>query len=263
MATDGIKDVSSASRNYSATQMQGLRTIGGLAALMVGGLVAACSPSQRGTDAQPSGTAQTINAIAGNPANEALDDAASAAENLVEAVLADDQAMGGKAFDDLQKATSGLTPARLGKDAAIIGELNQSIKDGWQVGDRPAAAMAAVSLYARLVQAKDWNGAKVPLAVSMLDHAGFKSELLVAQDQIDWASLRQTAAEAQRDLASIESKITDSNLKQVARGIVWHMDQGVKAKDPARVTAAAKDLLAVVDLLEQQFERQIAQPKAR
>lgn len=235
--------------------MAGVKSSGGLV-LATLGFLAACSPSQPDAASRQGEAAQTPPAIAGNPANQGLDDAASAAENLVEAVLADDKVAGDKAYSALQDAMSGLSEAKLGKDAATIGALQQSVVDGWAADDRPAAAMAAVSLYSRLQQAKDWSNATVPLAVSMLDHAGFKSQLLVAQTPIDWAELSKTADEARKNLTAIETTIGDQNLKQVASGIIDHLAAGVKTKDAARVQAAAGDLLAVVDLLEQQFQRQ-------
>lgn len=220
------------------------------------GLLAACSQSQPAGDAAKTSATPSGGVVAGNPANQKLDDAASAAENLVEAVLANDKAAGDKAFADLQKAMGSLTAARLGKDAVIVGELDQAVNAGWRADDRPAAAMAAVSLYAKLQQAKDWTGAEVPLAVSMLDHAGFKSELLAAQGNVDWAELAKTADEARGNLTALEPLLQDGNLKQVAAGIVGHLSAGVKSQDLARVQSAARDLLAVVDLLEQQFQRQ-------
>jgi hypothetical protein len=216
----------------------------------------ACSPSNPSGDTQQGNQAAALSSAVTNPANQALDAAASPAENLIEAVLAKDSSAGDTAYAELQQAMSKLNSAQLGKNAAAINELFQSLNAGWQTSDRPAAAMAAVGLYARLQQAKDWTGAEVPLEVSMLDHAGFKSELLSAQSPIDWAALGATAGDAQRDLATIDKTLKDDNLKLVANGIVGHLVAGAKTKDIERVKGAARDLLAVVDLLEQQYHRQ-------
>ncbi|MGE3692581.1 MAG: hypothetical protein AB7F98_14505 [Novosphingobium sp.] len=235
----------------------------GLVFLATFGLLAACSQSKPAGNAEQTSAAKSGGAMAVSPSNQALDDAASAAENLIEAVLANDASAGDKAYSDLQTAMKGLTLEQLGKDSAIIGSLNQSVNDGWQADDRSAAAMAAVSLYSRLQQAKDWTGADVPMAVAMLDHAGFKSELLAAQDPINWAELTKTAEEARGSLATLEPMLDDANLKQVTAGIVEHLSVGVKDRDLQRVQSAARDLLAVVDLLEQQFQRQAKSPQMK
>lgn len=225
--------------------------------------LAACSPTKPSGETVQGSRNTSAASPAANPANQALDAAASPAENLVEAVLAKDNAAGDKAYADLQQAMGKLGPAQLGKNAMAIQELSQSLNAGWQANDRPAAAMAAVSLYARLQQAKDWTGAAVPLEVSMLDHAGFKTELLAAKTPADWAELGVAAAAAQRDLAALGASLQDANLKTVAGGIVGQLAAGVKTRDIERVKLAARDLLAVVDLLEQQYTRQAALPAAK
>lgn len=229
--------------------------------LVLAAALAACSPSAPG-DGTSAGQQQTAPAAAAatNPANAALDGAASFAENLVEAVAANDRAAADTAYGELNAALQKLTDAELGSSAAEIRRLAQSMNDAWSAQDRIGAAMAAVTLYRRLQEAKDWTGSVVPLEVSLLDHDGFRTQLLLASPPIDWAAVTATAADARKSLTAIEGRLGDGNLRQLVTGVVEHLEAGAKAQDGTRVAIAARDLLAAVDLVEQDFSRNATKP---
>lgn len=218
--------------------------------------VTACSPPQPKDD-QSSSKEDPLDASAkANTTNVAIDAAASPAENLIEAVLADDANAGDRAYAKLQAAMIKLTPIELGRNMAVINELNQSLNAGWQADDRQAAAIAAVSLYASLQKAKNWSGSDVPLQVLMLDHAGLKSQLLASSSPTDWAEISATANDAQRDLGVINKTLKDANLKQGINRIAQHLVTGAKETDLGRVRSAARDLRAAVDVLKQRYSSQ-------
>lgn len=77
---------------------------------------------------------------------------------------------------------------------------------------------------------------------------------------IVWPAVTATAADARTNLAAIEGRLGDDNLRQLVTGIVEHLEAGAKAQDGARVAIAARDLLAAVDLVEQDFTQTAAKP---
>lgn len=77
---------------------------------------------------------------------------------------------------------------------------------------------------------------------------------------IDWPAVTATAADARKSLTAIEGRLGDGNLRQLVSGVVEHLEAGAKAQDDARVAIAARDLLAAVDLVEQDFSRNATKP---
>lgn len=182
--------------------------------------------------------------------NAALTAAASPAENLVEAVIANDTAAVATAMQELQTSVSQLQsklePARFAPLQQVFG----SIDAAYKADDLPGVGIAAVDLYRKLQEAKNWDGAPVPLSVSLLDHAGFKAELLASADAPAWSALTAVGQDAANQMDLAASSLSDANLSTVVQGIVTRLRAAIAAQDVDQTKASARQLLAAVDLLE-------------
>lgn len=120
-----------------------------------------------------------------------------------------------------------------------------------QSQDRPALALAAVETYRQLVEAQDPAAAEPPVAVSLMDYAGFRFDALAQAPTVDWAAMREAARFARRQWDTISPSITSNALKGVTTQSVDAMNSAVDARNVSFARSAAATELAMVDLLEE------------
>lgn len=183
--------------------------------------------------------------------SSALLDASEIFEELAQTKVDDvglDRALA--AFEALRPAVSKALSAqkRSALDAAVAG-----VREGWQRHDRGAVAIQAIEAYRVLQESLDRKGQRVPLEVSLLDYAGFKSKGLLVSTHPDWVQAAQTAQDASGWWAVIRSRVKDETL----RAAMDHAISGLKdaaARRDALAMAFAADLdLILVDGLEALF----------
>lgn len=119
--------------------------------------------------------------------------------------------------------------------------------------DRPAIALAAVETYRQLVEAQDANRAAIPIAVSLLDYAGFRFDALAQSPDVDWLAMRETAQYARRQFDVLAPAIKSGALVDVTAQSLAAMDKAVATQDVPFGRSSAATELAIVDLLEEYF----------
>lgn len=186
-------------------------------------------------------------------ANRRLEEATSATEDFAETVIAEDPGLssGLKSLSARVAALNGQVGASSLKP---ITSSYEQVSQALGQGDPRAAAHAALDLYDRLQDAKDWRGAPVPSEVARLDGAGFRIELEASGAPPDWAAVGKSVAAAHDQWHAVRDQVSNSNLTTVVDGIVANLESSGRTRKLAELRAANKQMLAAVDLLEQYFE---------
>ena len=113
--------------------------------------------------------------------------------------------------------------------------------------------MAAVETYRQLVEAQDARQAIAPIAVSLLDYAGFRYDALAQSPKVDWIAMRNTAQYARRQFDAIAPAIKSGALRDVTSQSIAAMDKAVETRNVPFARNSAATELAIVDLLEEYF----------
>ncbi|HMI40038.1 MAG TPA: hypothetical protein VK485_02260 [Sphingomicrobium sp.] len=150
------------------------------------------------------------------------------------------------------KARGVMSPAQ----AVALDQSLAMIADARRARDRPALALASVETYRQLVEAQDPAAAEPPIAVSLLDYAGFRYDALVQAPRVDWAAVHDASSFAQQQWKAIEPAIKSDSLKGAAANSVNALDTAAAAQNVAVARSAAATELAMVDLLEEHLALQ-------
>ncbi len=117
-------------------------------------------------------------------------------------------------------------------------------------------ALEAVETYRLLTTSLERGKLKVPIEVSLLDYAGFKVKVLTKRQPLKWQAMKGVATEAGKDWQAIQGKVADKRLQNVMNTTMAGLNQALEGQDAAMARFAAQVVLDLVDLLEQQFNRQ-------
>ena len=187
------------------------------------------------------------------PQRDVMEAAASACEDMVDAVVADGMAAAQPKLVDLKaalkKAHGFLKPdvaRQLDKRADIMTGL---AKDN----SKTALSLAAIETFKDIVNASDWHNAKIPKDVSMLDYTGFKLSILTSDTNPDWAAAQKTADEAHMVWDKLVPKFKDEDLVDLAHTLDAGTVDAVKRHDATGVLFASKLQLVSIDLIETSF----------
>lgn len=183
----------------------------------------------------------------------AMADASEIFENLSEASATVDEAGLKKAlaaFEVLRPALAKSLSAerRNALDAAVAGA-----REGWQRQDRGAVALQSIEAFRVLQEAIDRKGQRVPVEVSLLDYAGFKTKALLVSPSPDWGQAAKTVQEASGWWPAIRSRVKDQALQAAMDHAVSGLKDAAARKDPALLAFAAELDLILVDGLEVVF----------
>lgn len=204
-----------------------------------------CKPNDSKPAASASGPP-----TAAESANESIRAAAEPFEVLTEQAFAADWAAIDKLIDDARTAVS---KARLTGDAG--GRLNRrlaAVVASRTAQDRVGLALAAVEGYRELIEAQDPAAAHPPIAVSLLDYAGFRYDALAQAPIVDWPEMARAVEFARGQWQSVAPKVTSKAMPEVIGESLAGMSKAVERKDVAFARSAAATELALVDLLEEQ-----------
>jgi hypothetical protein len=187
--------------------------------------------------------------------NQVLLAAALPFEDLTEFALANDtrgmrQAL--KVYSDQAAAVNKVLsePAR-----REIASLLAAIIRAESKGDNQEVALNSVEAYRVLVESLDPNGLVVPAQVSKLDYVGFKLKVLLAASPPDWPAIQTTIDAAGRHWHELELRVGDKGLRDAVKAVIVGLRQATSAKNTEMAVFAAQMDLALVDLLEEYFER--------
>ncbi len=189
--------------------------------------------------------------------NEILLSAASQFEDLIEYALAgNSQGMNRviQIWDDQAAGVNEVIPIEVWRD--LTTQID-SIRIALKLRDNEAVAMNAVEAYRLLVQSLAPEAMVAPVAVSMLDYAGFRTNVLLHAPSPDWAAIQETAEEAQRQWLAIEGRLDEHGLRDVMHTMIAGMIKAATTQNPDMAGFAADMDLALVDVLEGYFERAI------
>lgn len=208
-----------------------------------------------GCQAQDSKTAADNASAQSSPspaatANESIRAAAEPFEALTEKAFSDDWAAIDTLIADARTAVSkAALPSdgrgRLDRRLAAIGAARSA-------QDRVGLALAAVEGYRELVEAQDPAAARPPVAVSLLDYAGFRYDALAQAPNVDWAEMARTVEFARKQWQNVAPKVQSKAMPGVMTESLAAMASAVEHKDVAFARSAAATELALVDLLEEQ-----------
>lgn len=142
--------------------------------------------------------------------------------------------------------------------AALPGDINgqlaqrvATIDAARSARDRVGLALASVEGYRELVEAQDPATASPPIAVSLLDYAGFRYDALAQAPTVDWAEMARSVEFARSQWSSVEPKVRSKAMPGVIKVALDAMALAVQRKDVAFARSAAATELALVDLLEE------------
>lgn len=187
--------------------------------------------------------------------NEVLLSASAPFEDLTENALAGNKKgmrAALKAYDEQAEKVSKVLSPKVRHDIELM---VSTIRKAEQRGDNETVALNSVEAYRTLIESLDAAALKVPVQVSLLDYAGFKLEVLLHVKSPDWQVLRKTAEEARRHWTSIESHVSDKGLRDAVNTMIMGMNRATTLKNAEMAQFAAQVDLALVDLLEEYFER--------
>ena len=120
-------------------------------------------------------------------------------------------------------------------------------------GDRAELAIAAVEGYRVLVSAVSGGGI-VPIAVNLLDYAGFRYDADLKAQPTRWADMTQAALVGREQWTLISSRVADPSLRAKMDTILGEMAAAVQGRNASSAAAASQLELALVDDLETYFK---------
>jgi hypothetical protein len=122
--------------------------------------------------------------------------------------------------------------------------------------DRSGLALASVETYRRLVESQDPAVLQVPVAVSLLDYAGFRYDALAQSRIVDWKAMDESARFAGAQWQALAPAMRSKALPGVMTESIAAMSLAAKRRDSTFARSAAATELALVDLLEEQAAAQ-------
>lgn len=154
------------------------------------------------------------------------------------------------------KAKAAVADALLdGKGRAELSQRSAELDAAVQRNDQAAIAITSVESYRVLVSAQDAATAKAPIAVSLLDYAGFKYDAHLKAQRPEWSEMSKDVAYAKATWASLRPNVRSSGLQGSFETALQGMEEGVTQKNVALAKHAVRTELALVDLLEEALAR--------
>lgn len=137
--------------------------------------------------------------------------------------------------------------ARTGLDERLA-----AIASARGAGKRADLAIAAVEGYRILVSGAS-GAAKVPMAVNLLDYAGFRYDADLKAKPVRWTDMSEAVSFGREQWASISPGVTDRALSAGMETSLKDMAAAASTKNPTLAAASAQRELALVDDLETFF----------
>lgn len=156
-------------------------------------------------------------------------------------------------FAKAQESATGIA-GPLGPEAAksLDGRLKDA-KTAIDAGNPSGTALAAVEGYKLIVSAFPPD-AKMPVAVSLLDYAGFRIQADLKSEPKRWSDAQEATKYAHEQWAQIKDKVTDVALNKRFTASLVDLDKYLSAKDGGMASKAAVAELDLVDELEGFFQ---------
>lgn len=211
------------------------------------------SPTSDAADTTKEHSVSTVTANEGVSSELTVTAAGEPFEALTEQAFSADGVKLFSLYDEAQVAADGirdkLPPETAKALDARLAETKVAI-----VARQPAdIALSAVEGY-KLIASAFPADAKVPIAVSLLDYAGFRIQADLQSEPVRWADAAQAATYAQEQWSLAKDKVADTALRDKFEASVKSLQKATTIKDKAMATRAAKLELDLVDSLETYFQ---------
>ena len=217
--------------------------------------LAACGQPGASSDtatAGPGKSATSVAVPAGSATNAPLLAAAEPFEKLTETAFSATPASLDLTIAEVRTAAAGVRGLLSASAARQLDERLISIASARGSNSRADLAIAAVEGYRVLVSAASAT-AKVPMAVNLLDYAGFRYDANLKAKPARWADMMEAMVFAREQWSSISSRVTDPGLRGRMDISLSEMEGAAKRQDVSAASAAAQSELALVDDLEKFF----------
>lgn len=224
------------------------RPTGPIACVSIALLLISCQAQQQEGNRNP--PAGGSGPAAAASANQALRSAAEPFEGLTEQAFTADWAAIDKLMADARNAVARAAPS--GEMAMRAERRLAAIQTARTAQDRVQLALAAVEGYRELIEAQDAATASPPIAVSLLDYAGFRFDALAQAPTVDWKEMARSVTFARNQWQSLAPNVASKAMPGVVEQALAGMAKAVERKDVAFARSAAATELALVDLLEEQ-----------
>lgn len=196
--------------------------------------------------------AQTRNGV---NSNELILSGTSAIEDLAEAAIAGDKKGITLALQTYEKQAGTLERILPAQQLNILREQVDTIRTGTGRGDFAVVALQATEAYRTLTESLDRGGLLVPIEVALLDYAGFKFQALLLARPVDWDALLETGNQAGSNWNLLKKEISDIKLREAMDVAIEGMRTAQESRNTGMAFLAARVDLALVDLLEDSFEK--------
>lgn len=220
--------------------------------------LAACQRQQSSPPAGDAAAASKDKMAASRPAGTPIAAAAEPFEALTEQAFAGDWKTLDGLIADAGKAVA--ETALPGDRSALMAQRMTLIGQARSNEDRVGLALAGVEGYRELIESQDPAVASPPIAVSLLDYAGFRYDALSQADPVDWPEMARTVDFARKQWSQLGTVMPSKALGGVMGEALAGMAKAVEQKNPAFARSAAATELALVDLLEEQVPPPGGQP---
>ena len=188
--------------------------------------------------------------------NQVLLGAMSPFEDMIEYALAGKDSDVLKALtiaDQNSKSIATTLPAPAAhKFTALMDALRQAAT----IKNNRKTARCAVEIFRLLAEILQADSFELPKEVSLLDYAGFKLLILAASKKPDWRAIRTTINETTSWWNAIRSKVTMNGLSNTFDTLICGLETSAKTRNLDMLGFAAQMTLDLVDLLEDDMNRQ-------
>lgn len=155
-----------------------------------------------------------------------------------------------------EAAVRAVRPNLGGTSAATIDPQLSALRSSRAAQDRVGIAMAAVETYRALVEAQEPRSANPPIAVSLLDYAGFRYDALAQAHRPDWPQMLRLTQFARQQWQQIAPRVKSRATPGVMDAALTAMTTAAERHDADFARSSAAVELALVDLLEEQVAAQ-------
>lgn len=116
------------------------------------------------------------------------------------------------------------------------------------------AARDAIEIYRTFVEAGA-EASSVPVAVELLDYAGYRYEADLRAVPVQWSDMLGVDDFAAHEWQKLAPSVADNRLKQQVASALSNMTASAQIKDADRAARSVAAELNLVDMLEQSFDR--------
>lgn len=149
-------------------------------------------------------------------------------------------------------AVRNLQPSLSRTSAVAVERQLAALRAARSAEDRIGIALAAVESYRALVEAQAPGTANPPVAVSLLDYAGFRYDALAQTRVPNWREMLRLTEFARQQWLQVAPRVQSHALPGVVDSALAAMSSAAERQDVASARKSAAVELALVDLIEEE-----------